>query len=158
MHGEVEINGEYWIQNGSVDYADGDIGDQNHESIAIQSVVHQYADEIADLAEEHGLGTALASAALPHRMATATTVLKRTRIIVLTSCIMLRICFLTSMPDPLQAWVYHSIGFYMDKEKVLELAEVSVYIVDGYPEIYRVANRARSRRSSEKADRHHSVE
>lgn len=56
MHGEVEINGEYWIQNGSVDYADGDIGDQNHESIAIQSVVHQYADEIADLAEEQGLG------------------------------------------------------------------------------------------------------
>lgn len=56
MYEQVEINGEYWIQNGSVDYADGDIGDQNHESIAIQSVVNQYADEIADLAEEKGLG------------------------------------------------------------------------------------------------------
>jgi hypothetical protein len=33
------INGEYWIyDDGFVQYADGDIGDQSHESLAIQSV------------------------------------------------------------------------------------------------------------------------
>jgi hypothetical protein len=47
-----EIRGEYWIQDGQVDFADGDIGDQNHEGIAISAVCHQYSDSIKSLAED----------------------------------------------------------------------------------------------------------
>jgi hypothetical protein len=53
---EVEIRGEYWVQNGQVDFADGDIGDQNHEGIAIDHVVSKYADEVSSLADELNLG------------------------------------------------------------------------------------------------------
>lgn len=49
---EVEIRGEYWIQDGYVDFADGDVGDQNHEGIAISAVCHQYSDEIVSMAED----------------------------------------------------------------------------------------------------------
>jgi hypothetical protein len=47
-----EIRGEYWIEDGFVNFADADIGDQGHEGIAIDRVIGQYADEVNDLAEE----------------------------------------------------------------------------------------------------------
>lgn len=46
------IKGEYWINDGSVDYADGDVGDYNHEYIAQAHVINQYAENIIDLADE----------------------------------------------------------------------------------------------------------
>lgn len=55
MEEEVEIRGEYWVQNGSVDFADGDIGDQNHEGIAIDHVVSRYADDVSSLADDLNL-------------------------------------------------------------------------------------------------------
>lgn len=40
------IQGEYWITDyGEVYYADGDIGDQNHESIALDSIYNELADD-----------------------------------------------------------------------------------------------------------------
>ena len=42
----ASLQGEYWInESGSATYADGDIGDQNHEMVVIQSVQGLYADE-----------------------------------------------------------------------------------------------------------------
>ncbi len=52
---EVEIRGEYWVQNGQVDFADGDIGDRNHEMLATEHVVHQYSSEIESLCDEYDL-------------------------------------------------------------------------------------------------------
>jgi hypothetical protein len=49
---EVKIRGEYWIQDGDVDYADGSIGDRNHEGIAIDHICHQYADEVQSMAQD----------------------------------------------------------------------------------------------------------
>ena len=49
------IRGEYWIQDGYVDFADGDIGDKNHEGIAIDSIFSQFADEVDDLSQEFKL-------------------------------------------------------------------------------------------------------
>ena len=46
------IRGEYWIVDGSVDFADGDIGDFNHEALAVQSVFSQFSDEIISLAQD----------------------------------------------------------------------------------------------------------
>ena len=51
----MEIRGEYWIQDGYVDFADGDIGDRNHEGIAIGAVVSQYADAVGNFAEQLGI-------------------------------------------------------------------------------------------------------
>lgn len=48
----MKIRGEYWIEDGHVQFADGDIGDYNHEGYAIMSVVGQYQDEIIDFAEK----------------------------------------------------------------------------------------------------------
>lgn len=53
MNEEIHLRGEYWIQDGHVEFADGDVGDRNHEGIATDSVFSQYQDEIAQLAEEH---------------------------------------------------------------------------------------------------------
>ena len=50
-----EITGEYWIDNGSVQYADGDVGDYNHESLAIQSVCSNFSDQLTELAETLGV-------------------------------------------------------------------------------------------------------
>jgi hypothetical protein len=47
-----DIRGEYWYDGDMLHYADGDIGDQNHEGIAVEHVVSMYVDEIAELAEE----------------------------------------------------------------------------------------------------------
>lgn len=51
----MNIRGEYWIIDGQVDFADGDIGDQNHESIAINHVHSQFASQVENLAEEIGI-------------------------------------------------------------------------------------------------------
>lgn len=51
------IRGEYWIVDGSVDFADGDVGDFNHESIATQHVFSKWADSVANIAEEYGIET-----------------------------------------------------------------------------------------------------
>ena len=51
------IRGEYWIQDGHVDFADGDVGDQNHEMIALNSIASDYIDEIYDYAQELGIDT-----------------------------------------------------------------------------------------------------
>jgi hypothetical protein len=48
------INGEYWDQNGSLVYADGDIGDFNHEAIAIQSALGLIVNEIGMYSDEFG--------------------------------------------------------------------------------------------------------
>lgn len=48
----MEISGEYWIQDGYVEFADGDVGDKNHEGIAIEAVFSNYQDEIQSLAEK----------------------------------------------------------------------------------------------------------
>lgn len=47
-----DIRGEYWIIDGFIDFADGDVGDRNHEGIAIDHVVGQYTDDVSNLAEE----------------------------------------------------------------------------------------------------------
>lgn len=47
-----EIRGEYWVIDGFVDFADGDVVDKNHEGIAIEHVVSYYSENIVDLAEE----------------------------------------------------------------------------------------------------------
>lgn len=45
-----EIRGEYWIQDGWVQFADGDIGDFNHEMVAIQHFASKHIDGIIDIA------------------------------------------------------------------------------------------------------------
>ncbi len=52
------IRGEFWIFNGSVQFADGDVGDYNHEGLAIQHVFSAHIENIVDLAEELGLEAA----------------------------------------------------------------------------------------------------
>ena len=47
-----EIKGEYWIQNGHVEFADGDVGDYNHEGIAIQAFYADFSNDIIELAKE----------------------------------------------------------------------------------------------------------
>lgn len=51
------IRGEYWIIDGDIDFADGDVGDFNHESIANQYVFSQWADSVKNIAEEYGIET-----------------------------------------------------------------------------------------------------
>lgn len=48
----AKIRGEYWIQEGRVDFADGDVGDQNHEMIALNSIAADHLDSLMDYAEE----------------------------------------------------------------------------------------------------------
>lgn len=52
---DVLIAGEYWIIDGSVDFADGGISDKNHEYIAREYLVLQYQDLIEQLAEKYGV-------------------------------------------------------------------------------------------------------
>jgi len=41
----TQIRGEYWIEeNGHVEYADGDVGDMNHEGIVIQRLIGEVMD------------------------------------------------------------------------------------------------------------------
>jgi len=53
----MKIRGEYWIQNGQVDFADGDVGDQNHEMVALNHVASEHLDSLFDYAEELGMET-----------------------------------------------------------------------------------------------------
>lgn len=52
-----KIRGEYWIQGGMVDFADGDVGDQNHEMIALNSVAADHLDSLVDYATELNIDT-----------------------------------------------------------------------------------------------------
>jgi len=52
-----KIRGEYWIQGGQVEFADGDVGDQNHEMIALNSIAADHVDRIMDYAQELGVDT-----------------------------------------------------------------------------------------------------
>lgn len=46
---EGNLYGEWWIEDGgSVEFADGDVGDQNHESIAFQAALGVYFDDFHD--------------------------------------------------------------------------------------------------------------
>lgn len=46
------IRGEYWVIDGHVDFADGDVGDRNHEMIAVSYIINDHLANIASLAEE----------------------------------------------------------------------------------------------------------
>ena len=50
-----KIRGEYWIQDGWVDFADGDVGDMGHEAIATNHFANKHIDEIINLAENLGV-------------------------------------------------------------------------------------------------------
>lgn len=52
-----KIRGEYWIQGGQVDFADGDVGDQNHEMVALNSVAADHLDSMMDYATELNINT-----------------------------------------------------------------------------------------------------
>jgi hypothetical protein len=54
-HEQIKIRGEYWIQNGQVDFADGDVGDKGHEAIAHDHIVYQHIDSVVKMAEELGI-------------------------------------------------------------------------------------------------------
>jgi len=44
-----EFSGEFWLHDNSAQFADGDIGDYNHEAYVIESVQREYApDEFGD--------------------------------------------------------------------------------------------------------------
>ena len=50
-----KIRGEYCIQDGQVDFADGDVGDMGHEAIATNHFANKHIDEIINLAESLGV-------------------------------------------------------------------------------------------------------
>lgn len=52
MNDEVYLRGEYWIQDGHVEFADGDVGDRNHEGIAISHVLHTFLSTVTNIAED----------------------------------------------------------------------------------------------------------
>jgi len=52
-----KIRGEYWIQDGRVDFADGDVGDQNHEMVALNHIASEFLDGLLEYAEELGIET-----------------------------------------------------------------------------------------------------
>lgn len=43
---DYRITGEYWIKGGDIEFADGDVGDQSHESIASQEAMSRLADDL----------------------------------------------------------------------------------------------------------------
>ena len=53
----MEIRGEYWVQDGYVQFADGDIGDYNHERYAIESIFGEFREKIAEFAEKLDIET-----------------------------------------------------------------------------------------------------
>lgn len=52
-----KIRGEYWVIDGHVDFADGDVGDRNHEMIATEHIVNEHLSNIVSLAEELNVDT-----------------------------------------------------------------------------------------------------
>lgn len=55
----MNIKGEYWVIGRQIDFADSNIGDQNHESIAFDHIFSKYVDEIEELAKEFGIKVSL---------------------------------------------------------------------------------------------------
>ena len=52
-----KVRGEYWIVDGRADFADGDVGDQNHEMIALNSVAADHLDSLVAYATELDIDT-----------------------------------------------------------------------------------------------------
>jgi hypothetical protein len=50
-----DIRGEYWIINGDVEFAGGDVGDKNHEMVATEYIYNWYKDQTVKLAKSVGL-------------------------------------------------------------------------------------------------------
>lgn len=50
-----KIRGEYWIQDGWVDFADGDVGDKGHIAIATDYYASKHIDKLVNLAENLGV-------------------------------------------------------------------------------------------------------
>lgn len=50
-----DIRGEYWITDGYVDFADGDVGDMNHEGKAIQYVASKHVEDVVNIASDLGI-------------------------------------------------------------------------------------------------------
>jgi hypothetical protein len=46
-----EMRGEWWIADGQALYADGDVGDKNHEAYVIEDIMRKYAPEEYDKGE-----------------------------------------------------------------------------------------------------------
>ncbi len=55
MEDDIEIRGEYWVIDGELDFADGDVGDRNHEMIAIDHVFSNYSDAVENIADHYGI-------------------------------------------------------------------------------------------------------
>lgn len=51
------IRGEYWVIDGHVDFADGDVGDRNHVMIATEHIINDHLADITSLAEELNINT-----------------------------------------------------------------------------------------------------
>lgn len=45
------VQGEWWIEDGSAQYCDGDIGDVNHEIAAREAIAYKYLDDPEQLEE-----------------------------------------------------------------------------------------------------------
>lgn len=50
-----EIRGEYWIIDGTVEFADGDSGDKNHEMIAYEHIAHSHLHSIYNFTVSLGI-------------------------------------------------------------------------------------------------------
>jgi len=72
----AKIRGEYWIQDGRVDFADGDVGEQNHEMVALNAIASDHIDRIFDYAEELGVDTSEFDRYDEHMFSTATEVMQ----------------------------------------------------------------------------------
>lgn len=55
MAQEIHLRGEYWIENGHVEFADGNVSDRNHDGIAIDSIFRSYENDIVSLAKEYDI-------------------------------------------------------------------------------------------------------
>ena len=44
---KIAQSGEFWLMDGQAMYADGDIGDMNHEAYVVQTILSNYEDEIS---------------------------------------------------------------------------------------------------------------
>jgi hypothetical protein len=72
----AKIRGEYWIQDGRVDFADGDVGEQNHEMVALNAIASDHIDRIFEYAEELGVDTSEFDRYDEHAFSSATEVMQ----------------------------------------------------------------------------------
>lgn len=49
------IRGEYWINDGYVEFADGDVGEWNHEAKAIQYLANKHVDNVINIVSDLGV-------------------------------------------------------------------------------------------------------